>query len=67
MLEQHRRETEEWITKERLQIDVQRKAIEEKKVQLDHEAAELIKSQEHFAAKSKKLDAIMKQVQGLAD
>ena len=46
---------------------MQRKAIEEKKVQLDHEAAELIKSQEHFAAKSKKLDAIMKQVQGLAD
>lgn len=67
MLEQHRRETEEWITKERLQIDAQRKVIEEKRVQLDHEAAELIKSQENFAAKSKKLDAIMKQVQGLAD
>lgn len=67
MLEQHRRETEEWITKERLQIDAQRKVIEERKVQLDHKAEELVKSQENFAAKSKKLDAIMKQVQGLAD
>lgn len=67
MFAQHRRETEEWITRERLQIEAERKANEEKQVQLDHEAAELTKSQENFAAKSRKLDAIMKQVQGLAD
>ena len=67
MFDQHRRDTEEWITRERLQIDAQRKANEEKRVQLDHEAKELTKSQENFVAKSKKLDAIMKQVQGLAD
>jgi hypothetical protein len=60
MLECHRAETEQWITEQRLEVDAQR-------LHLDNEATELQGAKELFTEKSRKLDAIMKQVQGLAD
>ena len=67
MFDQHRRETEDWLTKNRLYIDAQKRRNEEMKVQLEEESAELKKAQQNISDKGKKLDAIMKQVQGLAD
>jgi hypothetical protein len=67
MLESHRAETEQWITKQRLEIDAQRRGNEEVRLHLDNEATELQGAKELFTEKSRKLDAIMKQVQGLAD
>ena len=60
MLECHRAETEQWITEQRLEVDAQR-------LHLDNEATKLQGAKELFTEKSRKLDAIMKQVQGLAD
>ena len=67
MLENHRATTEEWIARHRLEVDAQKKGNEELRAHLDREALELQASRELFAEKSRKLDAIMKQVQGLAD
>lgn len=65
MLESHRQQNEEWMERMRLENDAERRALAEERARQEKVSVELAKEQEMFTAKSKKLDAIMKQVQGL--
>ena len=65
MLENHRSQNEEWIGKVRSENDSERRSLAEEKAALERASAELARQQDVFTQKSKKLDAIMKQVQGL--
>ena len=65
MLENHRSQNEEWISKVRSENDSERRSLAEEKAALERASAELARQQDVFTQKSKKLDAIMKQVQGL--
>ena len=64
MFENHRKQNDEWIERMRQEIDAERRATAEDKMTWQRANQELQK-QEVFQQKSKKLDAIMKQVQGL--
>ncbi|XP_065905090.1 uncharacterized protein [Dysidea avara] len=65
MFENHRKQNDEWIERMRQEIDAERRATAEEKMTWQRANEELQKQQETFQQKSKKLDAIMKQVQGL--
>ena len=65
MLENHRSQNEEWVEKVRSENDTERRSLAEERAAMERASAELAKQQDIFQQKSKKLDAIMKQVQGL--
>lgn len=65
MLDSHREQNEEWLERIRTETESERRGLARQRATLDKEAALLAREQEEFAAKSKKLDAIMKQMQGL--
>ena len=65
LFENHRKQNDEWIERMRQEIDAECRATAEEKMTWQRANEELQKQQETFQQKSKKLDAIMKQVQGL--
>ena len=65
MLEEHRSRNEEWIAKIRSENDTERRTLAEERAAMERASADLARQQDVFQQKSKKLDAIMKQVQGL--
>ena len=65
LFENHRKQNDEWIEKMKQEIDAERRATTEEKMTWQRANEELQKQQEAFQQKSKKLDSIMKQVQGL--
>ena len=65
MLDNHRAQNEEWISKIRTENDTERKNLAEERAAMERASGDLAKQQDIFQQKSKKLDAIMKQVQGL--
>lgn len=67
MLNNHRQQNEEWIKSLRDEVNDERRALAEEKAAAEKANAELASQQEAFQQKSKKLDAIMRQVQGLKD
>ena len=67
MLKNHREQNEEWIGRMRGELDEERRTLAEEKAAAEEASAELATQQETFRQKSKKLDAIMRQVQGLKD
>ena len=67
MLRSHKEQNEEWIGRMRNELDEERRLLAEDKASLEAGTAELATQQETFQQKSKKLDAIMRQVQGLKD
>ncbi len=67
MLKNHREQNEEWIERMRGELDEERRVLAEKKAAAEVASANLASQQEAFQQKSKKLDAIMRQVQGLKD
>ena len=66
MMDTHRSQNEGWLEKIRSETDEERRELARQRAVLERSSAELAKDQEEFTLKSKKLDAIMKQVQGLA-
>lgn len=66
MFDSHRQQNEEWVEKLRTENDSERKALAEERARLDKAGAQLATDQETFQQRSKKLDAIMRQVQGLS-
>jgi len=66
MFDSHQRQNEEWVERIREENDATRKELAEQRAQLEKESTELMADKETFQQKSKKLDAIMKQVQGLS-
>jgi hypothetical protein len=67
MLDRHRAQNEVWLEKTRGEIDDEKKQLAEQKAILEKGQAELAADRQAFSEKSRKLDAIMKQVQGLQD
>lgn len=67
MLRSHKEQNEEWIGRMRDELNEERRLLAEEKAALEAGTAELAIQQEAFQQKSKKLDAIMRQVQGLKD
>lgn len=67
MLKSHRQQNEEWVSRIREELNDERRALAEEKAAAEEASAELASQQEAFHQKSKKLDAIMRQVQGLKD
>lgn len=65
LFDNHHKQNDEWIERMRQEIDAERRATVEEKMTWQRANEELQKQQESFQQKSKKLDAIMKQVQGL--
>lgn len=65
MLDNHRLQNEEWISKVRSENDSERRSLAEERAAMERASSDLAKQQDVFQQKSKKLDAIMKQVQGL--
>ena len=65
MMESHRAQNDEWINKVRSENDSERRSLAEERAAMERTSAELARQQDVFTQKSKKLDAIMKQVQGL--
>jgi hypothetical protein len=65
MRDRHMRDNEEWVESMRRENDEKRKEIAEETARLCKERNDLDKEKMKFAEKSNKLDAIMKQVQGL--
>ena len=65
MMDSHRVQNDEWITKVRSENDSERRSLAEERAAMERTSAELARQQDTFTQKSKKLDAIMKQVQGL--
>ena len=65
MLENHRSQNEEWIGKVRSENDTERRTLAEERAAMERASADLARQQDTFQQKSKKLDAIMRQVQGL--
>ena len=66
MMDTHRSQNEEWLEKIRADTDEERLELARQRAVLERSSTQLAKEQEEFTLKSKKLDAIMKQVQGLA-
>ena len=67
MLRSHKEQNEEWIGRMRGELDEERRALALEKAAAEEASADLARQQETFQQKSKKLDAIMRQVQGLKD
>lgn len=67
MLKNHRQQNDEWIGRMRDELNEERRVLAEEKATVEAGSAELARQQETFQQKSKKLDAIMRQVQGLKD
>lgn len=67
MLKNHRQQNEEWVSRMRDELNDERRSLAEEKATAEEANAELAKQQEVFQQKSKKLDSIMRQVQGLKD
>ncbi len=67
MLSKHEEQNEAWLKKIKVEVDKERRILAEEKAMAEQTSAELAREQEIFTQKSKKLDAIMKQVQGLKD
>ena len=67
MLKHHKQENEEWVSQMHSELTSERKALAEEKAAAEAASAALAKQQEIFQQKSNKLDAIMRQVQGLKD
>ena len=65
LFENHRKQNDEWIEKMKQEIDAERRATTKEKMTWQRANDELQKQQEAFQQESKKLDSIMKQVQGL--
>jgi hypothetical protein len=65
MLDNHRAQNDEWISKVRSENDSERRSLAEERAAMERTSADLARQQDVFTQKSKKLDAIMKQVQGL--
>ncbi len=65
MLDSHREHNEEWLERMRVETEAERRGLARQRAALDKETTLLTREQEEFAVKSKKLDAIMKQMQGL--
>ncbi len=65
MLDNHREQNEEWLERIRVETEGERRGLARQRAALDKESSLLSREQEEFAVKSKKLDAIMKQMQGL--
>lgn len=65
MFDSHRVQNEQWLEKIRQETDSERRGLAQQRAVLDKANSDLSKEQEEFSQKSKKLDAIMKQVQGL--
>lgn len=67
MLKSHQEQNDAWVSKMRQELDNERRNLAEEKMAAEQASLELAKEQEIFQQKSKKLDAIMRQVQGLKD
>ena len=67
MLTKHQEQNDAWIKQIKEESDKERRALAEERAMAEQVSAELAREQEAFTQKSKKLDAIMKQVQGLKD
>lgn len=67
MLKHHKQENEEWVSHMHSKMTSERQALAEEKAAAAEVSARLTKEQEIFQQKSNKLDAIMRQVQGLKD
>lgn len=67
MLKSHKEQNEDWIGRMRSELDLERRVLAEEKAAAKEASADLAKQQEAFQQKSDKLDAIMRQVQGLKD
>lgn len=65
MMDNHRLQNEQWVEKIRQETDSERRTLAQQRAVLDTASADLGREQEEFTQKSKKLDVIMKQVQGL--
>lgn len=67
MLKHHKQENEEWVSHMHKKLTTERQGLAEEKAAAEEASAELARQQELFQQKSAKLDAIMRQVQGLKD
>lgn len=67
MLKDHRQQNDEWISRMRSDLDDEKRILAEEKAIVEAARRELAGQQEAFQQKSEKLDAIMRQVQGLKD
>lgn len=67
MLKSHQQQNDEWIGRMRDELNEERRVLAVEKAAIEAGNAELAGQQETFQQKSKKLDAIMRQVQGLKD
>jgi peptidoglycan hydrolase CwlO-like protein len=67
MLKNHKQQNDEWIGRMRDELNEERRVLAEEKAAAEAANADLARQQETFQQKSKKLDAIMRQVQGLKD
>ena len=67
MLKHHKEENEEWLSNMHSKLTAERQALAEEKAAAEAASADLAKQRETFQQKSVKLDAIMRQVQGLKD
>lgn len=65
MLKDHRQQNDEWIARMRSDLDDEKRFLAEEKAVVEAARRELAGQQEAFQQKSEKLDAIMRQVQGL--
>lgn len=67
MLKNHKQQNEEWIGRMRDELNNERRCLAKERAEAEEASAEFAQQQEVFQQKSKKLDAIMRQVQGLKD
>jgi len=67
MLAKHQEQNEAWLRQIKKETDKEKQSLAEERAIAEQVSADLAKEQEVFSQKSKKLDAIMKQVQGLKD
>ena len=67
MLSKHQEQNESWLRQIKQESDKEKQSLAEERAMAEQVSAELAREQEVFTQKSKKLDAIMKQVQGLKD
>ncbi len=67
MLKNHRKQNETWVSRIRDELDNERRELALERAAAEQASLNLAKEQEAFQQKSKKLDAIMRQVQGLKD
>ena len=67
MLKDHQEQNNTWVSRIREELDNDKWVLAQEKAALESASLELAKEKEAFQQKSKKLDAIMHQVQGLKD